>query len=117
MEPFSVNKALASIETLADADILVFGALAFEFENVGLYHIPKRERNTDDYKSSLWLSIDMDYLGVDREVCKRWHGKTVIVEGQFIKPDPLFGGCGHLSLWLGEILVRTIERFKYRNDK
>jgi hypothetical protein len=114
--PFSVNQALDQLESHTGTDIVVFGEFAFEFEHVALYHIPTCERRDGD-ASSLWLSIGTECLGFDREVCQKWHGKVVLVKGKLLKPDPYFGGCGHMSLWSAEILVETMERYKHRNDE
>jgi hypothetical protein len=109
MEPLSVNQALARLDDLAGTDITVQGRLAFEFENVALYHVPSRERRVG-CESSIWLSVACGSLAFDERLCARLSGKVVVVEGTLLKPKPFFGGSGHMSLWPAEILARTLER-------
>ena len=42
----------------------------------------------------------------------RWHCKRVVIEGILKKPDPFFGGTGHMGLWSASILATEIELFK-----
>jgi hypothetical protein len=115
MSPLSINQALDQLDSLAGTEVIVYGKLAFEFEHVALYHIPARECR-GEIESSLWISVGTGSLGFDRDVCRRWHGKTVLIEGKLLKPNPFFGGCGHGSLWPAEILARTMQRYKYRPE-
>ena len=108
-EPLSVNGALADLSALEGDDLHVQGILHFEFEDVALYHHPKRERR-DGYDSSIWLEVGMGSLGFNTETCTRLNGKLVSVQGTLYRPDPTFGGCGHGSLWPAVILARTLER-------
>ena len=117
MELLSINQALDQLESLAGTDVIVYGQLAFEFEHVAVYHIPKCERHPrEEGDSALWISVGTGSLGFDRDVCQRWHGKTVLIAGKLLKPDPFVGGCGHFSQWPAEILARTMERYKYRPE-
>ncbi|MBB6052743.1 hypothetical protein [Armatimonas rosea] len=111
MKPLSINQALDQLDSLAGTEVIVYGQLGFEFEHVALYHLPKAERR-GEIESSLWISVGTGSLGFDRDVCRRWHGKTVRIEGKLLKPSPFFGGCGHGSLWPAEILARTIQRYQ-----
>ncbi len=115
MNPLSINQTLDQLESLVGTDVIVYGQLAFEFENVAVYHIPKCERH-GEIGSSLWISVGTGSLGFDHDVCRRWHGKTVLIEGKLLKPNPFFGGCGHMSGWPAEILARTMERYKHRPE-
>lgn len=108
----SINQALDQLENLAGTEVSVYGQLAFAFEHVAVYHLPKAERR-GEIGSSLWISVSTGSLGFDRAVCERWHGKIVLIEGKLLKPNPFFGGCGHGSLWPAEILARTMQRYQY----
>ena len=96
------------LDGLAGKDVRVCGLLSFEFENVSLNHVPLADR-ASGYASSIWLTVGSGSLSFDEKVCKRLHGKVVVVEGTLLKPDPKFGGCGHMSLWPAEIISRTLE--------
>ncbi|RYD82423.1 MAG: hypothetical protein EOP84_09420 [Verrucomicrobiaceae bacterium] len=109
MLTFSVNEAIEMLDGLAGKDIRVRGLLSFEFENVSLNHVQLADR-AEGYASSVWLTVGSGAVSVDEEVCQRLHGKVVVVQGTLHKPDPKFGGCGHMSLWPAEIVSRTIER-------
>jgi hypothetical protein len=108
-EPLSVNQALAALLTLDGNDVQIKGILHLEFEDVAIYHHPKRERN-DGYASSIWLDVGTGSLGFDRVACSSLHGKLVTVQGTLRGPDAKFGGCGHLSLWPAAVQTRTMER-------
>lgn len=108
-KPLSVNEALDRLDELAGEDICVKGILSFEFENISISHSPKSESRSD-YKSSVWLAVGSGALGFDRKVCESLHGKIVVAEGLLIKPDPFFGGSGHMCMWPAEFLARTLER-------
>jgi hypothetical protein len=108
IEPISVNEAIDELAELARRDILISGVLLFSFENVSLNHWPKAECR-EGYRSSLWISTGSGSLQLDRQACQRLSGKRVIVEGTLLPPDPRIGGCGHMSLWPGEILARTLR--------
>jgi hypothetical protein len=109
MITFSVNEAIEMLDGLAGKDIRVRGLLSFELENVSLNHVPSAERAAG-YESSIWLSVGSGTLSFDEKVCKSLHGKVVVVQGTLQKPNPKFGGCGHMSLWPAEIVSRTLER-------
>lgn len=108
-QPLSVNAALSALPALDGNDVQIDGILHFEFEDVALYHYPKRERH-DGYGSSIWLEVGTGSLGFDRAVCARLNGKRVTVQGTLYGPDAGFGGCGHMSLWPAVLLARTLER-------
>ncbi|WP_338846281.1 hypothetical protein V8J88_21285 [Massilia sp. W12] len=109
MKPLSINEALDQLDQLAGRDISLLGIFCFEFEDVSLYHHPKGVRRPG-YSSSIWLSTGTGSIGFDSRACERLHGKLVLVEGTLIKPDPYFGGCGHMSLWPAEIIGRSLQR-------
>lgn len=113
MPIFSVNEAIELLDGLAGKDIKIRGLLSFEFENVSLNHVPLFERQ-EGYGSSLWLSIGTGSLAFDERACEALNGKVVVVEGTLYGPKPKFGGCGHLSLWPGEIVARTLGRDQAR---
>jgi len=108
-EPLSINEALDRIDELAGCDICVRGLLTFEFEDISIAHLPRAERR-DGEMSSIWLSTGTGALGFDQQRCQSLNGKIVVVEGTLLKPEPSFGGCGHMSLWPAELLARTLER-------
>ena len=108
-EPLSVNEALTALTTLNGNDVQIVGILHFEFEDVALYHHPKRERN-DGEASSIWLDVGTGSLGFDPVACSRLNGKLVTVQGTLHGPDANFGGCGHMSLWPAVVRARTMER-------
>ena len=105
----SVNAALSALPTLEGHDVQINGILHFGFEDVALYHYPKRERN-DGYRSSIWLDVGNGSPGFNREICSRLDGKRVTVQGSLHGPDLGFDGCGHMSLWPAVLLARTLER-------
>jgi hypothetical protein len=109
MITFSVNEAIEMLDGLAGRDIRVRGLLNYEFENVSLNHVPLAER-AEGYASSIWLTAGAGALSFDEKACQRLHGKVVVVQGALQKPDPKFGGCGHMSLWPAELVSRTLER-------
>ncbi len=108
-EPLSINEALDRLDELAGKDIFIKGILSFDFEDMSISHCPKSERR-DGYKSSVWLEVGSGVLGFDNKVCESLHGKIIVAEGSLIKPDPYFGGGGHMCLWPAEFLARTLER-------
>lgn len=108
-EPLSINEALDRLDELAGKDVCIKGILSFEFENISISHSPKSERR-NGYKSSVWLEVGSGALGFDRKVCESFHGKTVVAEGSLTKPDPFFGGGGHMCLWPAEFLARTLKK-------
>jgi hypothetical protein len=108
---YSVNEAIEMLDGLAGKDICIRGLLSFEFENVSLSHVTLAEL-LPGYASSIWLSVGSGSLSFDARVCERLHGKVVVVEGTLCKPDPKFGGCGHMSLWPAELVARSLERAK-----
>jgi hypothetical protein len=107
-KPITVNEAIANLAELAGRDILIGGVLSFSFEDISLNHWPKAERR-EGYGSSLWIATGSGSLQFDRQACRRLSGKRVVIEGTLIPPDPKLGGCGHMSLWPGEILARTLN--------
>lgn len=108
MITFSVNEAIEMLDGLAGKDIRVRGLLSFEFENVSLSHVAFADR-APGYGSSIWLTVGAGSLNFNEKVCEGLHGKVVVVEGVLCKPNPKFGGCGHMSLWPAEIVARTLE--------
>jgi hypothetical protein len=107
-QPVTVNEAIDNLSELAGQDILIDGVLSFFFEDTYLTHWPKGERR-EGYGSSLWISTGSGSLQFDRQACERLSGKRVLIEGTLLQPDPRLGGCGHMSLWPGAILARTLE--------
>ncbi len=108
-QPLSVNEALDRIDELAGSDIYVRGLFSFEFEDISITHLPRADRR-DGYTSSIWLSTGSGTLHFDETRCKSLNGKIVVVEGTLFKSEPPFYGCGHMGLWPGELLARTLER-------
>ena len=104
----TIHQALEALKELDGLDIAVQGILHFTFENVSIGHFPVIERQ-EGYRSSIWLSVGAGGLGFDREVCRRWHGKRVVVEGIISAPRSR-RGCGHMGLWPAELLARTLRR-------
>ncbi|WP_426321305.1 hypothetical protein [Pseudoduganella sp. R-43] len=108
-EPLSINEVIDRLDELAGFDICVRGLLTFELEDISITHLPRAERREGEM-SSIWLSTGTGALGFDHRKCESLNGKIVVVEGTLFKPEPPFGGCGHMSLWPAELLARTLER-------
>lgn len=105
----SVNEAISQLNQRAGTTVCVVGILSFDFEDVSLWHFPKAERG--EYNdSSLWLSTGYGSLQFDEHAMRRLSGHRVQVLGTLHGPDPVLGGCGHMSGFPAEILVSSIDR-------
>lgn len=106
--PLSVNQALARLETLNGKDVCVEGVLSFDFEDVCISHFPTRERGEGD-RSSIWLEVGNGAMGFDQDICRRLHGKRVVVEGTLSAASAAMG-CGHMGMWPAKLLARDLRR-------
>lgn len=105
----SVNEAISQLNQRAGTTVCVVGILSFDFEDVSLWHFPKAERG--EYNdSSLWLSTGYGSMQFDEHAMRRLSGHRVQVLGTLHGPDPVLGGCGHMSGFPAEILVSSIDR-------
>ncbi|UMR29124.1 hypothetical protein MJ904_18760 [Massilia sp. MB5] len=107
--PVSVNEAISGLGELHDTDVEIEGILHFELEDVAIYHFPVAEQ-VNGYDSSIWLAVGSGSLAFDPQICARLNGKRVSVRGKLLRPEPGFGGCGHMSLWPAAVLARTLDR-------
>lgn len=103
----TVNEALDSLSSSIGETIQVAGLLAWEFETRSIAHFPKAERRE---QFELWLEADAETPPLDEELLRRMNGQRVTMTGVLKPPEPKLGGCGHMSLWPGELLVRSITR-------
>ncbi len=105
----SVNEAIHQLAARAGDPVCVVGILSFDFEDVSLWHFPKAERGEYN-ESGLWLSTGYGSLRFDEDAMRRLSGHRVQVLGTLLGPDPVLGGCGHMSGFPAEILVTSIDR-------
>lgn len=111
MELWNINNAIENLDLLNKKPVYVEGLLSFEFENISVNHFPRIEYR-DLSHSSIWIGLDYNILRFDRRVMNKWHCKRVTVEGTLQKPDPYFGGTGHMCLWSASIIATDIMLFK-----
>jgi len=104
----SVNQAIEQLETLDGTVVEVYGAISLEFEGRCIMHIPRGEVTPD--QSSIWVDFDLNAIGQPEQWLKQFDGRHVRVTGILTAPDPLFGGCGHFSLWPAALLVTAIQK-------
>ena len=108
----SVNEALDRLAQLSGSTVTIRGILNIEFEGTELLHYPKAERRSRSSgsrdQSSLWLTTH-DAINSPNGDLTKLHGRRVMVKGVLRGPDA-GGGCGHFSLWPGEIEVLSVER-------
>ena len=114
MSSLSVNEALDQLSLLNGRPVAVRGILHFDFEHVAIWHYPKIERRDvapfRSASSSIWLSSGSGSVQLNEKGLERLHGHRVSVLGILYAPDPILGGCGHMSCCPAEILVSSIDR-------
>lgn len=121
MKLMTVNDVIDNVNDVAGDYLYIEGILVFQFEGICVNHWPKSEQRSGwlefegggrSYDSSLWLDVGYGAFSFNRDVLSRWSGKRVVVGGKLLKPDPDFGGTGHMSLWPASVLVTQIELLK-----
>jgi hypothetical protein len=110
-EPLSVNEVLDNLPNLVGREVSVRGILHYQFEDVAIYHSPTSEQRSV-YGSSIWIDVGSGAFQFNESACEALDGTMVVIAGTLLGPDPSFGGCGHMSLWPGAILARSLERDK-----
>jgi hypothetical protein len=111
----SVNTILETLDQHAGQLVHTYGVISFEFEGNCIAHIPRaeiREGKDGVYDSSMWISYDLDELGVSHDQLDRFNLRQVEVQGYLSAPDPEFGGCGHFSLWPAELRLTKIQKYR-----
>ncbi|MDQ1064257.1 hypothetical protein [Stenotrophomonas sp. SORGH_AS_0282] len=112
--PLSVNEALDQLDLLNGKPVAIRGILRFEFEHIAIWHYPKAERRDaapfGKASSSIWLSTGSGSVQLNERGLKELDGHRVSILGTLHAPDPLFGGCGHMSGTPAEIMVSSIDR-------
>jgi len=102
--PYTVNEVVAALDSLDVQEVSVAGVLQVEFEGNSLWHSPKSERKPD-YESSLWAEFDHAALGLSMEQLREFDGRHVVASAVV---DRSF--TGHLSLWPGALLIRSLTK-------
>ena len=108
LDSLSVNEALDQLDQLDGEAVAVHGILCFEFEHIAVWHYPKSERR-HEFGQYIWLSTGTGSLQLNQRGLQGLNGHRVLVMGLMRAPDPLLGGCGHLSSAAAEIMVNSIE--------
>lgn len=111
----SVMEVLSRLSELDGMEVAVYGALTLEFEGNRLDHIPRAEAPPDDFgwtDCSLWVDLDPKFLDADDPSLQGIRGRHVQILGELHGPDPKYGGCGHMSLWPAEIIIRSISKLR-----
>ncbi|WP_338844800.1 hypothetical protein V8J88_14230 [Massilia sp. W12] len=109
MQTISVKAALAQLDVLAGQDVTLEGILHFAFERIALEHYPLSESAGHSSSLSLWTGAGS--LGFDVEACRKLNGKRVLAQGTLSGPDPRLGGCGHMSAYPAELLLRYLTKW------
>jgi hypothetical protein len=115
MKVLGVNDLIKNVETLNGQYVYVQGVLHPEFEGTCIIHYPKSETTEDYYKSSVYISAAMNFK-FEEMTLKKWAGKRIIAGGTAYGPSDGFDGCGHMSLWAGEIVLTQIDLYSKHFD-
>lgn len=113
MEILSVNAVIERINELDGQVVCVVGSLSLDFEGQCINHIPKSEVASGEqgkYPSSIWATFDLEAIGCDYKSLQQFDKRHVHLIGIIKAPNPKLGGCGHLSLWPAELIVKAIEK-------
>lgn len=112
--PISVNEAIDRLTELAGQAVSVFGSLALDFEGTCINHVPKTERRADEigtYQSSIWVNFDLAAINQPEQWLDQFDARHVRLGGKLEAPIDGYDGCGHLSLWPGQLNVTSIEEY------
>ena len=108
-----MNDAVEQIAALDGKVVSIVGALSLDFEGRCINHIPMSETIYGEFgesQSSIWADFDLEAIGHDVRWLRQFDKRYVRVLGVLAAPEPRFGGCGHLSMWPAEILIKAIEK-------
>jgi hypothetical protein len=110
MKVLSIREAIEGVNTLNGQYVYFLGLLHSEFEGDCIIHYPKNEITTDHYNSSIYISPALNFK-FEEKTFRKWAGKRVIAGGTLYGPSEGFSGCGHMSLWAGEMALTQIDLY------
>lgn len=110
MKVLSVKELLEDVKDLNRQYVHVQGLLHPDFEGTCIIHCPKSEITEDYQNSSVYISPATNFKFEERTF-RKWVEKRVIAGGTVYGPPERFGGCGHMSLWAGQMALTQIDLY------